>query len=141
MLAQAFPANAAGDQGTTIVLTDPLFTSNACNLELITLTGTMRMTVFVGFANGAPDIYIHDNSSDLKGIGAVTGSPYVVNQTDYFNLDTQPSSTTVADTVDHLNVISQGVAPSWHLHVNLHATVNSQGVPTASVSNTRSTCT
>jgi hypothetical protein len=138
----AGPAYTAGDQGTTIVLTDPLFTVNGCNGELITLTGTMRMTVFVGLVNGVPvDIYIHDNSSDLKGVGLITGSPYVVNQTDYFNLDTQASGTTVVDTVDHLNVISQGVAPSWHFDVTLHATVNSQGVPTASVSNTRSsTC-
>jgi hypothetical protein len=141
MLAQAFPAYAAGDQGTTIVLTDPMPTTNPCVPEPVTLTGTMRVTIFVGMANGAFELYMHDNSSDLRGIGDFTGSPYVVNQTDYFNLDTQPSGATVLDTVDHLSVISQGVAPSFKLHITMHLTVNSQGVPTASVSDTRSTCT
>jgi hypothetical protein len=105
------------------------------------LTGTMRVTVAVGVANGAPDFYIQQISSDLKGVGLITGSPYVVNQTDYFNLDTQPSGSAVVDTVDHLNVISKGIAASFKFHVTLHLTVNSQGVPTASVSDTRSTCT
>jgi len=53
----------------------------------------------------------------------------------------QPSGTTVADVVDHLNVISEGVAPSFKFHVTVHTTINAQGVPTTSVSNTRSTCT
>lgn len=84
----------------------------------------MRLTIYFNFLT--PDIYIHDNTSDAKGVGAITMSPYVVNQTDYLNLDTQPSGTTVTQTADHLNVMSQGTAPSYKLHMVLHATINAQ---------------
>jgi hypothetical protein len=141
MTMSAGPGYAAGDQGTTIILTDPLPTANPCpqDPEAVTLTGTMRMTVF--FDPLTFDTYIRDNSSDLRGVGTVTGSPYVVNQTDYFNFDTNPSGTTVSDTVDHLDVISHGIAVSFKFHVTIHTTINSNSVPTASVYEFHSTCT
>ena len=36
----------------------------------------MRLTIYFNFLT--PDIYIHDNTSDAKGVGAITMSPYVV---------------------------------------------------------------
>jgi len=141
----ASPAVAAQDQAMTIVLTDPFFTANPCTTipDPVTLTGTMRMTfTVVGLAaNGMPDTYLKEVGSDLKGVGDVTLSPYVVTQTDTFNQDTMPSGTTVIDTIVHENVISHGIAPDFRLHVTIHLTVNSQNTPTASVSDIRPTCT
>jgi hypothetical protein len=116
-------------------------TTNPCNGEDVTFTGTLHMVFHFHVDNsGGMHLDSLENTSNVKGVGMVTIVKYVISQTDNMTLNLDPASETT--TALHENEISQTrVVPDFKLHFIFHITLNANGTVTAVVFKPSATCT
>jgi hypothetical protein len=143
MVSQAVPAYADATISTTMPYSNKY--SNPCpgSTDLvIPVSGQMHMVIHsTTTTNGATRINELDNAPALTGTAILSMNSYVVNQLDKFFLDLEPGGTMVTDILESLRVVSQGSSPNFTHRVQIHLTINAQGLPTATVSDLDDTCT
>ncbi len=110
--------------------------------EMVLFSGELhtlfRLTVD---PNGGFHLGIHENTQGLTGEGSLTGAKYRLNSTFDFdqelNIKSLPAESTTTNAVE---VIGQGQAPNFILHITIHLTINANGEVTSTVAKIDSEC-
>jgi hypothetical protein len=142
MLAQAFPVYADNTINMTMPYSFTYFNPCPAILDVVPVSGFQHIVLHsTTTTNGAIRFNELDNAPALTGTGSPSMDSYVVDQLDKFFIDMEPSGTTVTDILEHIHVISKGPSPNFMHTLQIHLTINSQGVPTATVNDLDDSCT
>lgn len=134
-LSLAFMSISAQAQATTSTSTDKFpisFDTTSC-FEVVSLTGTMTIISHSTVSDSGRVVVKQSFNLSLKGFGATSGATYVANQSmqttkAFDGTDGNPDTFT---TVTHVNIIGQGSAPNFRVHLLIHLTFNANGGVTA----------
>jgi hypothetical protein len=117
--------------------------TNPCNGDVFPFAGTIHVVFHETIdSSGGIHFDLMQNGFDIKSTAPAvpSGSSYVITVTVLESINLTAGVAEEATITEHLNVISQGPAPNFLLHVTLHVTLVN-GVPTAQVNNFREECT
>jgi len=118
--------------------------TNPCNGDTVTLTGEGHAVARFAFdSNGGIHIIdITNTMGPLQGTGVPSGVAYKSNQTVSSTINDNGSTPQFEFTFVMSEVlIAQGPQPNFVVHMTVHGTVNSNGMPTAAVNNVKIDCT
>ena len=116
--------------------------TNPCNGDVFPLAGNIHIVFHVTVdSNGGLHIFEMENAYDIKSVAPAvpSGSDYVVTATLTQSVNLTSGAAEEATFTQHVNVISQGPAQNFLMHVTLHITL-ANGVPTAQVNDMRTEC-
>jgi hypothetical protein len=133
----------AQNQTTQTTYPINIVVTNPCNGELVTLTGEGHVVVRFGSdsSGGIHLIDITNTMGPLQGIAVPSGAVYRSNQTVSSTINDNGTTPQFEFTfVMSEELISQGSQPNFIEHTIVHATVNSNGLPTASVTKIKADC-
>ena|SRR5437016_7197176 len=110
---------------------------NPCNnFEAITFTGGHDIEINRFSTNGGFHFFVKTTTGG-KGVGT-SGDSYTVNETEEFGFNVTGAFESTNGNDKH--VISQSRTQDFRFHMNLHITVNANGIPTANVDNVSTRC-
>ena len=127
---------------TTYPITETV--TNPCNGDTVTLTGEGHAVMRMEFdsTGGFHLVDVSNTMGPLQGVGFPSGAAYKSNQTVNTTANDNGQTPQVELTMVMSEVlISQGPQPNFVVHMTVHFTVNSNGVPTAAVNNVKIDCT
>jgi hypothetical protein len=143
MFSQLFipPAKAGNVYNITINI-PAMITDNPCaGGEPVALTGALHLTESVTTdSRGGFHLVQTLNTQGLSGQGLVSGKKYTSSQIQEDNFYTQPPFPVVVTNIHHITLQSQTGLANFLFALDLHTTINANGVPTATVDNFRCEC-
>jgi hypothetical protein len=135
------PATAANVVNVTFHAPASVQTNPCYPADIVNLNGDIHVVITTtADSNGGYRTNNHLNSQ-LSGASITTGTKYVNSENQEDEWYARPPFPAIhTHTYDFL-LVSQSNTPNYVLHVTMHETVNSQGVPTATVDQYRMDCT
>lgn len=114
--------------------------ANPCVPEPVTINqpAFMHMVFHATITNNTLHFDTSDNTFNISGVGTVTGTNYTVSQTITDSLNIGPGADVTS--IDDFHVISHGTPPNFTMHVTVHVAINANGVPTANIDKTTTSC-
>ena len=144
LLVLPLPANVqAQNPATQVTYTVNDTVTNPCNGDVVPLTGQGHIVMHFTFDNsgGIHIVDITNTMGPLQGVGFPSGIAYKANETVSSTInDNGPTPQFEFTFVMSEVLISQGPTPNFVTHTTVHATVSSNGLPTAQVLNTKAEC-
>jgi hypothetical protein len=126
--------------------TYPVFATvnNPCNGDVVQVTGEGHIVMHFTMDNngGIHIVDITNTMGPLQGVGVPSGVAYKANETVSSTINDNGATPQFEFTFVMSEVlIAKGPAPNFVTHTTIHATVNSNGLVTANVLNTKTECT
>lgn len=137
--AAAWAQSCSAAVGFDLLYDTPIFDS--CSGEVVNFAGSIHTdATSCSDAHGGKHVMMHENYSNVRGIGQTTGYSYVLVSDTFATLNFPSSGAADLTFIDTVNMISQGSLPNDRLLMTFHVTINSLGQLSVFIDSTVQTC-